>query len=199
MRAGQDARRLVGGCIRSARGTFILALCALLLAAPYRPSALAQHNPPQLDPIPINCPAGPKPTRFWAGGPGVGNSLVRLAFDGRWEAGPSVRLHLAPSGQRHDPAYFKILPFLQLAAKRVITLRGWNLGTGRPIVWQSEHNGVTARNVLDPARSAVQPESASHGWAEAGLAATLFPSAGCYVFFAQWRDGALLIPVAAGR
>jgi hypothetical protein len=89
----------------------------------------------------------------------------------------------------------KILWALAPGTTDTVTLRGWNLSTGKRVVFGlSNVSGNGKVVVLDPRAGGSNPD----GWG--GFPSDeSFPSAGCYVLFAQWSTGSWIVPFAFGR
>jgi hypothetical protein len=89
----------------------------------------------------------------------------------------------------------KILWALVPGTTDTVTLRGWNLATGRRVVFGlPDVSGHGKVGMLDPRAGGSNPD----GWG--GFPSDeYFPSAGCYVLFAQWRTGSWIVPFAFGR
>jgi hypothetical protein len=183
-----------------------LALCmtvafSLWLAAPA--SAHAAHHTAYLGPIPTNCPPSPASRRFEPSvfGAGLGKNPV-------WAVGLQPPVALLGDSTSHGWGYKVLWAVAPHTAGRIL-LRGWNLRTGAAI-WFS-FGGVgggmaafaTRGAVLGPRERGAQEVMPSgkpvnmHGWR--GFPSQIYlTAAGCYVLFVQWRDGAWIVPFAAG-
>jgi hypothetical protein len=141
-------------------------------------------------PPPTNCPSTPPSHHLFTSGSGftmdgVGGSPV-------WAGSPYLHAVVHSGGE------MKVLWLLEPGTKDPVTLRGWNLRTGRAIrfVVPSLRINWATRAKLDPSK--VTSFSAPDGWED-------FPSdlvlsgAGCYVVFAQWKQASWLVPFAVGR
>lgn len=155
---------------------------------------------------PTNCPATPAPERFTPEfGPGWGGGSV-------WAVGLGAGQSFLIPGQAHSSGVpgrsvygwgNKILWAVAVSSPGRVTLRGWNLRTGQPI-----HFGfggtepaaptpfVTVAHLDAQAARAITHNSGAY---EGFPSEEYFPSAGCYVLYAQWRTGSWIVPVAFGR
>lgn len=147
---------------------------------------------PHLGPLPTNCPRGPTPRPHAPGFTIVGGSPVWTHF--LVGSGPSP---LAPtSGHKRWGWEFKLGWSLEPDAKSSVTIRGWNIKNGKPIWFASnDSQGVVRRLVIDPQKA--QNEE-FEGWLF--FPAEMYvPSAGCYAFYAQWKDGGWILPFSVGQ
>jgi hypothetical protein len=80
----------------------------------------------------------------------------------------------------------------------VVTIRGWNLASGKPV--RFGHSLQTAQLILrlHPARDASMRASASGHLLFYGDY-VFFPTSGCYVLVGRWNHGTEFYPFAVGR
>jgi len=93
---------------------------------------------------------------------------------------------------------FKVLWLLDPTATSPVTLRGWNLETGKRIWFIMTDRAASTHPVLDPKMPPVGSASTPAGWGNFPTD-VIVPSAGCHVLFAQWTKGSWIVPFAAGR
>ena len=178
-----------------------LVLCLVLpLWWGAHPDASLAHGPARvavLGPAPANCPPAPAPQSFAPKvfGPGVGGAPVWAVFGGQSAVLPGEPHSTVSPPHTRDGWQMKILWALAPATTDTVTLRGWNLSTGKRVVFGlSDVAGNGTVGMLDPRSGGGNPD----GWG--GFPSDeYFPSAGCYVLFAQWRTGSWIVPFAFGR
>jgi len=95
----------------------------------------------------------------------------------------------------------KILWAVAVKSPGRVTLQGWNLQTGKPVhfgfgIGPSTQATITTVAHLDARASRTQTHNTG-SW-EGFPSEEYFPSAGCYVLFAQWRTGSWIVPFAFG-
>jgi hypothetical protein len=190
----------------SSRLSLRLAICVgVLLYLVAKPQGLLAHGSskaPVLGQAPTNCPTTPDPQSFnrWFG-MGLGSGPVRAVFGGPGTVIPTESHN--PAGLPHTRYGWpeKTLWAMTPGTTDIVTLHGWNLATGKRVLFNFK--GVADDNTpleikkvgkLDPRFGG----TGADGWASF-ISEEYFPSAGCYVFFAQWRTGSWVVPVAYGR
>jgi hypothetical protein len=171
---------------------------ALLLGTSTRSSVAAplsrSSQPyPHYGPIPANCPA-PVPIEHI-------NRGINHAFGtsplwiGPFSVNDREQIHLG-NGQnaQYEKAIWQVGPQLN----KIITIRGWNLATGKPVKVARYQETPRPVRRINPREDAYMRDKNPRRLLFYG-GYLIFPSSGCYVLVARWRNDAELYPFAVGR
>lgn len=185
--------------------TACYACIVLPLCLPPLSSTLAAHKSvPTLGPIPSNCPPTAHEQVVHGGSHVFGSSPVWAGIYGNapFSDRQVGRIHLGPLSihTRHGWG-FKVLWWIEPSLASKVTIHGWHLGTGQRMWFNQEGNRPDGTPLQQKRSGIIDPTQATpdqEGW-KFYPSMEYIPSAGCYVLFAQWKEGAWALLFAMGR